>query len=185
MTSLMAEELDDITDEKQVADYIAKLIRKEAGDRSGLVYGMGHAIYTMSDPRAELLKEAARNFIFSEEFERRFRQLELIEELTPDIFHSIKGDMKPICANVDLYSGLIYDMLGIPEDLFTPLFTVSRMAGWAAHRIEELTTGKRIIRPAYKNVSLPYHYIALDQRTEENIKHPDKYIPSEARAVLK
>ena len=185
MTTLMAEELDDITDEKQVADYIAKLIRKEAGDRSGLVYGMGHAIYTMSDPRAELLKEAARSFIFSEEFERRFRQLELIEELTPDIFRSIKGDMKPICANVDLYSGLIYDMLGIPEDLFTPLFTVSRMAGWAAHRIEELTTGKRIIRPAYKNVSLPYHYIELNKRTEENIKHPDKYIPSEARAVLK
>ena len=185
MTTLMAEEIDDITDEKQVADYITKIIRKEAGDRSGLVYGMGHAIYTMSDPRAELLKEAARNFIFSEEFERRFRQLELIEELTPDIFRSIKGDMKPICANVDLYSGLIYDMLGIPEDLFTPLFTVSRMAGWAAHRIEELTTGKRIIRPAYKNVALPYHYIALDKRTDENVKHPDKYIPSEARAVLK
>ena len=145
---------------------------------------MGHAIYTISDPRAVLLKDAAKKFVFSEEFERRFRLLELIEELTPDIFRSIKGDMKPICANVDLYSGLIYDMLGIPEDLFTPLFTVSRMAGWAAHRLEELTTGKRIIRPAYKNVSLPYHYIALNERTEENVLHPDKYITREALAIM-
>ncbi len=185
MTALMAEEIDDITDEKQVADYIAKLIRKEAGDRSGLVYGMGHAIYTMSDPRAELLKEAAREFCFDDNCKRRFRQLELIEDLTPDIFRSIKGDMKPICANVDLYSGLIYDMLGIPEDLFTPLFTVSRIAGWSAHRIEELTTGKRIIRPAYKNIALPNHYIALNERTEENVISHNTYIPSEARAVLK
>ncbi len=184
MTTLMAEEISDITDEKQIADYITKLIKKEAGDRSGLVYGMGHAIYTMSDPRAVLLKEAAKKFLSGEEFERRFRQLELIEELTPDIFRSLKGNIKPICANVDLYSGLIYDMLGIPEDLFTPLFTVSRMAGWAAHRIEELSTGNRIIRPAYKNVSLPYHYIPLNERTEENVMHPDEYITREALAVL-
>ncbi len=184
MTSLMEQEIADITNEGQVADYLAKIIRKQAGDGSGLVYGMGHAIYTMSDPRAVLLKDAAKKFVFSEEFERRFRLLELIEDLTPDIFRSIKGDMKPMCANVDLYSGLIYDMLGIPEDLFTPLFTVSRMAGWAAHRLEELNTGKRIIRPAYKNVALPYHYIALGERTEENVMHPDKYISREALAVL-
>lgn len=184
MTTFMEQEISDITNEGQVADYITKIIKKEAGDRSGLVYGMGHAIYTISDPRAVLLKDAAKKFVFSEEFERRFRLLELIEELTPDIFRSIKGDMKPICANVDLYSGLIYDMLGIPEDLFTPLFTVSRMAGWAAHRLEELTTGKRIIRPAYKNVSLPYHYIALNERTEENVLHPDKYITREALAIM-
>ena len=184
MTTLMAQEIDDITDEKQVAAYIEKLIRKQAGDRTGLVYGMGHAIYTMSDPRAVLLKDAAKKFLSGEEFERRFRQLELIEDLTPDIFRSIKGDIKPICANVDLYSGLIYDMLGIPEDLFTPLFTVSRMAGWAAHRIEELSTGNRIIRPAYKNVTLPYGYIPLEERTNENVMHPDEYIPREALAVL-
>ncbi len=185
MTSFMEQEIDDITNEGQVADYLRKIINKEAGDRSGLVYGMGHAIYTMSDPRAVLLKKAAKDFVFSEEFERRFRLLELIEDLTPDIFRSIKGDMKPICANVDLYSGLIYDMLGIPEDLFTPLFTVSRMAGWAAHRLEELTTGKRIIRPAYKNVSLPYHYIALEDRTDENVLHPDKYITREEMAIVR
>ena len=142
MTSLMAEEIDDITDEKQVADYIAKLIRKEAGDRSGLVYGMGHAIYTMSDPRAELLKEAARDFCFDDNCRRRFRQLELIEDLTPDIFRSIKGDIKPICANVDLYSGFIYDMLDIPSELFTPLFAVARSVGWCAHRIEEISNNK-------------------------------------------
>lgn len=184
MTRLMAEEIDDITDRGQVADYLAKLINKEAGDKTGLVYGMGHAVYTMSDPRAILLKEAARKFCRSEEHQRRFRQLELIEELSPDIFRKIKGNNKPICANVDLYSGLIYDALGIDEDLFTPLFAVSRMAGWAAHRLEELTTGSRIIRPAYKSVAVPCSYIPLEERTEKNVLHPDKYIDSEERAVL-
>ncbi len=181
MTTLMAEEISDITNEGQVADYLKKIIHKQAGDGSGLVYGMGHAIYTMSDPRAVLLKAAAKDFIKTEEFARRFEQLELIEKLTPEIFRKEKGNMKPICANVDLYSGLIFDMLGIPEDLFTPIFTVSRMAGWAAHRLEEISTGGRIIRPAYKNVSLPNKYIALDDRTEENVMHSDMYIPSEER----
>ena len=181
MTSLMAEEISDITNEGQVADYLKKIIHKQAGDGSGLVYGMGHAIYTMSDPRAVLLKAAAKDFIKNEEFARRFEQLELIEKLTPEIFRKEKGNMKPICANVDLYSGLIFDMLGIPEDLFTPIFTVSRMAGWAAHRLEEISTGGRIIRPAYKNVSLPNKYLTLADRTEENVMHSDTYIPSEER----
>ncbi|MBR6634772.1 MAG: citrate synthase, partial [Clostridia bacterium] len=181
MTTLMAEEISDITNEGQVADYLRKIIHKQAGDGSGLVYGMGHAIYTMSDPRAVLLKAAAKDFIKTEEFARRFEQLELIEKLTPEIFRKEKGNMKPICANVDLYSGLIFDMLGIPEDLFTPIFTVSRMAGWAAHRLEEISTGGRIIRPAYKNVSLPNKYITLADRTEENVMHSDMYIPSEER----
>jgi citrate synthase len=106
----------------------------------------------MSDPRAVLLKEAARNFIFSEEFERRFRQLELIEELTPDIFRSIKGDMKPICANVDLYSGFVYKCLNIPTELYTPIFAIARIAGWSAHRLEEIVGMGKIMRPSYVSV---------------------------------
>ena len=174
-------DVSDITDEEQVKNALRKVVRKEIGDGSGLVYGMGHAIYTMPDPRAVLLKAAAKDFIKTEEYARRFEQLELIEKLTPEIFRNEKGNMKPICANVDLYSGLIFDMLGIPEDLFTPIFTVSRMAGWAAHRLEEISTGGRIIRPAYKNVSLPNKYISLADRTEENVMHTDMYIPSEER----
>ncbi|HBL41380.1 MAG TPA: citrate synthase, partial [Ruminococcaceae bacterium] len=181
MVHLMEDEISDITNEGQVADYLTRIIRREAGDRSGLIYGMGHAIYTISDPRALLLKQAAKSFCQTDEQVRHFRQLELIETLTPQIFRKEKGDSKVMCANVDLYSGLVYDMLGIPEDLFTPLFTVARVAGWAAHRLEELTTGGRIIRPAYKNVSLPYEYIALDDRTAENVEHTDEYIPSEER----
>ena len=164
MTSIMAEEIDDITDEKQVADYIAKLIRKEAGDRSGLVYGMGHAIYTMSDPRAELLKEAARDFCFDDNCRRRFRQLELIEELTPDVFDKVKNNGKVMCANVDLYSGFVYKMLGIPEELYTPLFAIARIAGWCAHCIEEKMTVGKITRPAYRFAAKKRSYVRVDER---------------------
>ena len=142
---------------------------------------MGHAIYTISDPRALLLKQAAKSFCHTEEQIRRFRQLELIETLTPQIFRREKGNTKAMCANVDLYSGLVYELLGISEDLFTPLFATARVAGWAAHRLEELTTGSRIIRPAYKNVSLPYDYIPLEERTIANTAHAGRYVPSEER----
>ncbi len=181
MARLMEEEVSDINDEGQVADFLTRVIRREAGDRSGLIYGMGHAIYTISDPRALLLKQAAKQFCRTEEQLRRFRQLELIESLTPQIFRQEKGNTKAMCANVDLYSGLVYELLGISEDLFTPLFATARMAGWAAHRLEELTTGNRIIRPAYKNVSLPYDYIPLAERTVANTAHAVEYIPSEER----
>ena len=181
MARMMEEEITDINDEGQVADYLTRVIRREAGDRSGLIYGMGHAIYTISDPRALLLKQAAKDFCRTEEQMRHFRQLELIETLTPQIFRKEKNNTKAMCANVDLYSGLVYELLGIPEDLFTPLFATARVAGWAAHRLEELTTGTRIIRPAYKNVSLPYDYIPLEERTIENTAHAGEYVPSEER----
>lgn len=181
MARMMEEEVTDVNDEGQVADFLTRVIRREAGDRSGLIYGMGHAIYTISDPRALLLKQAAKSFCHTEEQIRRFRQLELIETLTPQIFRREKGNTKAMCANVDLYSGLVYELLGISEDLFTPLFATARVAGWAAHRLEELTTGSRIIRPAYKNVSLPYDYIPLEERTIANTAHAGKYVPSEER----
>lgn len=151
-------------DEGEVADFLRKILRKEAGDGTGLIYGMGHAVYTLSDPRAVILKQNAAKMAIGSEFEAEYRLLEMIERLTPELFKEVKCDEKKMCANVDMYSGFVYKMLGIPEDLFTPLFAVSRMAGWCAHRFEESMTGKRIIRPAYKSVSKEKAYIPLNNR---------------------
>ncbi len=170
----------DPTNEGQVADYLAKVIQKKAGDGSGLIYGMGHAVYTLSDPRAVILKRSAREYSKKCGFEADFRTLELIEELTPELFAKYKGEKKKICANVDLYSGLIYDMLKIPQELFTPLFMSSRIAGWSAHRIEELTGGGRIMRPAYKSVSLPRRFVPMAERVDNHVVQTE-YIPTEER----
>jgi citrate synthase len=141
-----------------------KVLRKEANDGSGLIYGMGHAVYTLSDPREKVLMKKAEELARGKEIEAEFELLKTIEKLTPELFKEVKGDSKVICANVDMYSGLVYKMLGIPEDLYTPLFAVSRMSGWAAHRIEEIITGGRIIRPAYKAVAKPRVYHKLSER---------------------
>ena len=170
----------DPTNEGQVADYLAKVIQKKAGDGSGLIYGMGHAVYTLSDPRAVILKRSAREYSKKCGFEADFRTLELIEELTPELFAKYKGEKKKICANVDLYCGLIYDMLKIPQELFTPLFMSSRIAGWSAHRIEELTGGGRIMRPAYKSVSLPRRFVPMAERVDNHVVQTE-YIPTEER----
>lgn len=169
-------------DEAEIADFLTKIVRKEAGDGTGLIYGMGHAVYTLSDPRAVILKKEAERFSKGTEFEEDFAVLSAIEKLTPEIFAQEKKNNKKICANVDLYSGLIYKMLRIPEDLYTPLFTVARMAGWCAHRIEENMTGGRIIRPAYKSLSLPQDYVSLYARTEDTEALGGRaYIPTEER----
>lgn len=148
----------------EVAEFLAKLVRKEAGDGSGKIYGLGHAVYTKSDPRAKVLKKNA--FVLAEKtgYLDDFRLIESVERLAPEVFHTVKGDSKVISANVDLYSGMVYKMLGIPSEMFTPLFACSRMAGWCAHRIEELATGGRIIRPAYKAISADRDYTPLGQR---------------------
>ncbi len=150
--------------EGEVADHIRKVLRKEAGDGSGLIYGMGHAVYTLSDPRAVILKKKAFKLAEGKEIEAEFHLLDTIERLTPVIMKEIKGTEKTFCANVDMYSGLVYRMLQIPEDLYTPLFAVSRMAGWSAHRMEELMTGGRIIRPAYKAIPKKKKYIPISER---------------------
>ena len=154
----------DPTDPNQVQDYLVKIINKEAGDGSGLIYGMGHAVYTKSDPRAVILKENARKLAYEKGFEKEFKTLENIELLTPQVFSEVKGIDKAMCANVDLYSGLVYKVLGIPEDLYTPIFAVARTAGWCAHRLEELTSGGKIIRPAYKSVSKPRTFKPIIER---------------------
>lgn len=151
-------------DEGEVADYMRRTIRKETNDHSGLIYGMGHAVYTISDPRAIILKKKAFELAAGREIEAEFRLLETIERLTPEIFKQEKGNNKTMCANVDMYSGLVYRMLGIPEDLFTPLFAIARMAGWSAHRMEEILTGNRIIRPAYKAIAKRREYVKINER---------------------
>ena len=174
----------DITNEAEIAEYLEKIIRKEAGDGSGLVYGMGHAVYTLSDPRAVILKRKARQFAYANGFEKDFELLNSIERLTPEVFKKVKGKNKVMCANVDLYSGLIYKMLGIPEDLYTPLFACARIVGWSAHRLEELISGGKIIRPAYKNIALPKKYVPIDERIE-NYNALENYIPSDQREYIK
>ena len=146
-------------DDDEVADYLAKIVNKQAYDKSGLVYGMGHAVYTLSDPRAMICKKYAKKLAEGTEFEAEYRLLESIERLAPEVILRERGTKKDMCANIDMYSGFVYSMMGIPEDLYTPLFACARMAGWAAHRFEEIVAGKRIIRPAYKSTrsgSRPY-----------------------------
>lgn len=149
----------------EVAAYLAKIVNKQAYDKSGLVYGMGHAVYTLSDPRAVICKRFAEKLAVGTEYEAEFRLLEKIERLAPEVILNEKGTHKDMCANVDMYSGFVYSMLGIPEDLFTPLFACARMSGWAAHRFEEIVSGKRIIRPAYKSIySKKRAYTPMEER---------------------
>lgn len=151
-------------DEEEVGAYLRKIIRKEAFDGTGLVYGLGHAVYTLSDPRAILLKDKAKELAEAKGVMEEFALYDLIERIGPDIFRQEKNSDKPIAANVDFYSGFVYSMLNIPPVLYTPIFAVSRISGWCAHRIEEIVSGGRIIRPAYKSVFPRRDYIPLKDR---------------------
>ncbi|MBN2619270.1 MAG: citrate/2-methylcitrate synthase [Spirochaetales bacterium] len=151
-------------DPKEVENYIRKILNKEAFDKTGLVYGMGHAIYTISDPRAVLLKKKARALAIEKGREKEFQLYHLIETITPKIFQEFKKTDRVMCANVDLYSGFVYNMLNIPREMFTPIFAVSRIAGWCAHRIEEIVSGGKIIRPAYKAVAKKHLYKPTSDR---------------------
>lgn len=163
MTDDIKQHVADITDEGQVADYLRKIVRKEAYDRTGLIYGMGHAVYTLSDPRAELLHKYAERLVVGTEHEAEFRLLEIIERLAPQLLAEA-GKSKDICANVDLYSGCVYSTLGIPRELLTPMFASARMAGWSAHRFEEIVSGKRIMRPAFKKTGHAREYVDIADR---------------------
>ena len=150
--------------EEEVAAYLAAILRGEAYDGSGLIYGQGHAVYTKSDPRAILLRNKAAVLAEEKGLFREFDLYRLIERLTPEVFRKVKNSNKGICANVDFYSGFVYKMLGIPPDLYTPIFAISRVAGWCAHRLEEIISGGRIIRPAYKCVQPRLGYTPLAGR---------------------
>ncbi len=164
MMSELRENVKDWNNDGQVKDYLAKIMRKEAFDRSGLIYGIGHAVYTLSDPRTRLLKKYATELARACGKEDVLNLYFNVERLAPEVFHEIKKSDKIVCANVDYYAGLVYSMLGIPPVLFTPMFACARIAGWSAHRIEELISGGRIMRPAYKCVSKRRPYTPIDER---------------------
>lgn len=144
--------------------YLVRILEKEAFDHSGLIYGIGHAVYTMSDPRSILLKEKARDLAKEKGQDKQFLLQDTIERLVPRIIQEKKSSDMVIAANVDFYSGFVYSMLNIPKELYTPIFSIARIAGWSAHRIEELVSGGRIIRPAYRNVAERRPYVALSER---------------------
>ncbi len=155
----------DWTNENQIYDYLLKVVRKEAYDHSGLIYGLGHAVYTLSDPRAVLLKEKAKKLCDEKGEMELFNMYEAVERLGPKAFAEVKGVERAMCANVDLYSGLIYRMLKIPQEMFTPIFAIARTAGWCTHRMEELISGGKIIRPAYKTIiKRGQQYIDIENR---------------------
>lgn len=154
----------DWSNEGEIRAYLQKIARKEAFDRTGLIYGLGHAVYTVNDPRATILRERAEVLAKEKGLLEEFNLHRIIERIAPEVVYELHGDGKRICANVDFYSGFVYEMLNIPRELFTPVFAVSRIAGWGAHRIEEIVAGSRIYRPAYKNVGEPRAYIPIAGR---------------------
>ena len=150
--------------ESAVRDYLIKILDRKAFDHTGLIYGMGHAVYTLSDPRAVLLKNKAKELAKIKHMESEFALYDTIERITPELFAERKGKEKTLCANVDFYSGFVYKMLGIPADLYTPIFAIARMPGWCAHSMEELISGGKIIRPAYRTLIQIKDYKPLKER---------------------
>ena len=154
----------DYRDEGALKDHLVKLLDKQAFDRSGLIYGMGHAVYSLSDPRAEILHKYAQKLSAEKGLEEDFALYETVARLAPEIIAEKRRMYKGVSANVDFYSGMVYRMLGLPEELFTPIFAVSRIAGWSAHRLEEIQNAGKIIRPAYTNVKKEIGYLPIGER---------------------
>lgn len=162
----MKEHVGDWTDEEEVRSYLRKLLHKEAFDHAGLIYGMGHAVYSQSDPRAKVFKGFVEKLSAEKGREAEFKLYSLVEKLAPEVIAEERRIYKGVCANVDFYSGFVYRMLGIPDELFTPLFATARIAGWSAHRIEELINSNKIIRPAYKAISPMRAYTDMENRMD-------------------
>lgn len=154
----------DWKDEAVLTEYLRKLLDKEGFDRSGLIYGMGHAVYSVSDPRAEILKSYAEKLSIEKGCHDEFQLYADVERIAKELITAKRKIYKGVCANIDLYSGFVYKMLGIPTDLYTPLFAIARIAGWSAHRIEELINSAKIIRPAYLAIREPRDYVPMDER---------------------
>jgi citrate synthase len=156
--------VDDWKDQDKIAHYLRKLLNKEAFDRSGLIYGMGHAVYSLSDPRSEILKEYVKTLSLEKGKEDEYNLYSLVEEIAPKVIAEKRRIFKGVSANVDFYSGFLYDMLDLPVELYTPIFAVARIAGWSAHRMEELINAGKIIRPAYKSVASRKEYVPIAER---------------------
>lgn len=153
-----------LTEISDVCAYLQKILDKEAFDRSGLIYGMGHAVYTLSDPREVILKKFTRELAEEKGLMKEFALYELVERLAGQLIMEHRKLFKNVCANVDFYSGFVYTMLDIPQELFTPIFAIARMPGWSAHRLEELINASKIIRPAYKYVGSHIDFLPIEER---------------------
>ena len=157
-------------DEAELKRYLNNILDKKAFDHQGLIYGMGHAVYTISDPRAEVFKSFVEKLAAEKGRQDDYRLYESVERLAPELILSKRPNATSVCANVDFYSGFVYDMLNIPKELYTALFATARIVGWSAHRIEELITSNKILRPAYISMAVPRDYIQLEDRGNNNIK---------------
>lgn len=164
MISDIKKHVEDTDDEEAVRRYLVDILEKKAFDKAGLIYGMGHAIYSISDPRAEILKSFAERLAIEKGREKDLRLYQTIVRIAPDLITERKNAFTGVSANVDMYSGFVYDMLGIPEEMFTPIFAIARIVGWSAHRIEELVGGGKIIRPAYISISAEREYVPIEKR---------------------
>lgn len=160
----MKKNLSDWEDETAVRQYLTALLNKQAFDKAGLIYGMGHAVYSLSDPRANIFKKFVKSLSEEKGLTKEFKLYSLVERIAPEVIAKERKIYKGVSANVDFYSGFVYSMLGLPSELFTPIFAIARIAGWSAHRIEELINAGKIIRPAYKNVAPHRPYTPIDKR---------------------
>lgn len=160
----MKEKVSDWTDEDAVSDYLKKLLHKEAFDNAGLIYGVGHAIYSKSDPRAEIFKTFVESLSKEKGLEKEFALYSLVERLAPKVIEAERHMYKGVSINVDFYSGFVYNMLGLPTELYTPIFAIARISGWSAHRLEELANNGKIIRPAYKPIGPKHDYTPMSER---------------------
>ena len=160
----MKQNLNDWTDSEEINHYLTQILKKEAFDHSGLIYGIGHAVYSISDPRAVIFKKYVARLAKEKGLEAEFNLYSKVEELAPEMIRKSNDMHKIVSANVDFYSGFVYRMLDIPDEMFTPIFAISRIVGWSAHRIEEIVNAGKIIRPAYKSVAVRRHYTGMDER---------------------
>ena len=154
----------DWSDEDEIREYLTKILDKEAFDKSGLIYGMGHAVYSLSDPRAEILKDLAKDLSEEKGLSQEYNLYTSVERIASELISKKRRIYKGVSANVDFYSGFVYKMLDLPIELYTPIFAVARIAGWSAHRLEELINSSKIIRPSYINVKAQGTYLPIDQR---------------------
>ena len=164
MFDQMEQDLPDWEDEDALRKYLDRLLNKDAFDKSGLIYGVGHAIYSKSDPRAIVLKSFVQQLALEKGLEKEYALYERVERLAPEVISGERKMYKGVSVNVDFYSGFVYKMLGLPMELYTPIFAMARIVGWSAHRMEELVNNGKIIRPAYKPVGPHMAYVPIDKR---------------------
>lgn len=178
----MKKNVRDLKDEGEVREYLRKLVRREAFDKRGLIYGMGHAVYSISDPRAIAFRQFVKLLAEEKHQKQEFELYSMIERIAPEVIGEECAIYKGVSANVDFYSGFVYNMLGIPRELFTPIFAMARIVGWSAHRMEELINVDKIIRPAYQSIMVPKVYESLQDRSTPKL---DTHYPKELQLSMK